>query len=363
MRRRSVGFTLIELLVVIAIIALLIALLLPAVQAAREAARRTQCRNNMKQIGLGVHNYHEQFGLFPTVAVSNCENRPNSWLAMILPYIDHSATYNQLNFDAISACDDLCDYALRANRTATSTKVESFICPSDHTNEPLNYCDDPALGVMPDATSQPTNYCGVMYPVGLFQTGWNWGVFKWWVDQGSFAPIGMNPTSQYYYYGHEQVPATNIKDGTYGTMFSLEVRARAPATNVLGGASRWGNDWGMPAFPVWWLGSLAPVWRAACGCHLAQTAESAWFYTPMVRPAFGLNLAYPPQVTGDFAGGGARIVQQLGAPRTSPGSYHPGGANCLFCDGSVRFLSQNMDMVAFRALISTSQGETAERNF
>src|SRR5690349_13682816 len=110
LRRRSswrpFGFTLIELLVVIAIIAVLIALLLPAVQAAREAARRAQCTNNMKQLGIALHNYHDTVGAFPTSFWRNTLN-PNgstdvsnrhSWFSMILPYIEQTTVYNAMNF-------------------------------------------------------------------------------------------------------------------------------------------------------------------------------------------------------------------------------------------------------------------------
>ena len=357
-RKRSRGFTLIELLVVIAIIAVLIAILLPAVQQAREAARRTQCRNNMKQIGLACHNYHDVFGLFPTITVDNCENIPNAWLAKILPYMELPGIYNSINFDsAYGACDARCDYALVANWTAIGSKIIAYVCPSDFTNEPLNYCDtlqNSPGGVLP-ATSTATNYCGVMYPVGLVATGWDWGVFKWWVAQVDFVAIGLNPASQGYYWGYEQVPTSRIADGTANTFFSLEVRARAPSTNVLGGNMRWGADWGMPTFPLWWL-NLGPVWRAACGCNLAQTNDSPWFYAPLVRPAFGLNTEYPPQVGGPAA----VIVQQAGAVRTRAGSYHPGGGNALFCDGSVRFINQNVDVSVFRAAISRSQREQVD---
>jgi prepilin-type N-terminal cleavage/methylation domain-containing protein len=363
MRRRSgAGFTLIELLVVIAIIAVLIALLLPAVQQAREAARRSQCRNNMKQIGLAIHNYHDVYSMFPTVTVNNCENVPNAWLAVILPYMENAPTFNAMNFSGLDACNANCDYSLSANRTAITSKIEAYICPSDYTNEPLDYCDDVNMPGGPGVISQPTNYCGVIYPVGLVANGWNWGVFKWWVAQTDLAAVGLNPVSQGFYYGHDPVPISRILDGTSNTMFSLEVRARGPATNVLGGSQRWGVDWGMPAFPLWWL-NLAPVWRAACGCSMIQTNNAPWFYPPLVRPAFGLNLQYPPQVTGVGAGQGALVTQQQGAPRTSPGSYHPGGAHVLLSDGSVQFLNQNIETRTFRALISTSQQEPVAELF
>ncbi len=102
--RRRLGFTLIELLVVIAIIAILIALLLPAVQQAREAARRTQCRNNLKQIGLALHNYHDVFNTFPPGYVAKIANNKTSsersmfaWGALILPYIEQGNLYQVLD--------------------------------------------------------------------------------------------------------------------------------------------------------------------------------------------------------------------------------------------------------------------------
>src|SRR4026208_2018828 len=113
MARRRFGFTLIELLVVIAIIAILIALLLPAVQQAREAARRTQCRNNLKQLGLALHNYHDNFQSFaphiwvspwtnPGAQVAGVNDWTNgsrgSWIVRILPYLDQAPLFNQMNF-------------------------------------------------------------------------------------------------------------------------------------------------------------------------------------------------------------------------------------------------------------------------
>src|SRR6201986_212949 len=95
--RRRPGFTLIELLVVIAIIAILVALLLPAVQQAREAARRSQCQNNLKQMGLALHNYHDVYQLFPYGCTAQC-SWGISFFVSILPYIDQSNVYNQINF-------------------------------------------------------------------------------------------------------------------------------------------------------------------------------------------------------------------------------------------------------------------------
>jgi prepilin-type N-terminal cleavage/methylation domain-containing protein len=121
MRRRA-GFTLIELLVVIAIIAVLIALLLPAVQQAREAARRTQCKNNLKQIGLALHNYHDTNGILP-VEDSVCSGKRWSWIPMILPYVDQTPLYNSLNFSVASY--------QTVNLPYLQKTYSAFLCPSD----------------------------------------------------------------------------------------------------------------------------------------------------------------------------------------------------------------------------------------
>jgi len=137
MKRR--GFTLIELLVVIAIIAVLIALLLPAVQQAREAARRTQCRNNLHQLGLASHNYHDTHGCFPLSSVWDpvyWAVNNHSWLTQILPFVDEGALYNAINMDLLPRGDG----ANRPNSTATNAVLRQFLCPSSVTaGNPVAY--------------------------------------------------------------------------------------------------------------------------------------------------------------------------------------------------------------------------------
>lgn len=135
-RRQPGGFTLIELLVVIAIIAILIALLLPAVQQAREAARRTQCRNNLKQIGLALHNYHDSFSVFPMgysdVLAGNTERNGSgwSWATFILPYMDQAPLYNQFNFSTTPYANTLGSTPIQ-NQNLMATALTAFSCPSD----------------------------------------------------------------------------------------------------------------------------------------------------------------------------------------------------------------------------------------
>src|SRR4051812_36639289 len=125
MNQNRRGFTLIELLVVIAIIAVLIALLLPAVQSAREAARRSQCVNNLKQIGIAMHNYHDQVGALPgAYLVYNVTSF--SALSMTLPQLEQSPLYNALNFSLA--------YSDSSNSTVLMADVNTFICPSDFAN-------------------------------------------------------------------------------------------------------------------------------------------------------------------------------------------------------------------------------------
>ncbi len=147
------GFTLIELLVVIAIIAVLIALLLPAVQAAREAARRSQCVNNLKQIGLAMHNYHQTNDVFPLGATlqPNAPGTVYNWScwsaqAQMLPYLEQGAIYNAINFSY--ACEPYSEPTARdkgyaslggyINSTAYNMRVSSFLCPSDPNAGPIN---------------------------------------------------------------------------------------------------------------------------------------------------------------------------------------------------------------------------------
>ncbi|HVJ66691.1 MAG TPA: DUF1559 domain-containing protein [Caulifigura sp.] len=157
-RQTPRGMTLIELLVVIAILSLLIALLLPAVQQAREAARRTQCRNNLKQIGLALHNYHDSHNTFPmgycarmTYVDGAADTSPGwSWAAYILPQLDQSSLYNQFNWSAAPSAIG-----------AVQKNVPVYLCPTDLTqSDPFNVPDDNGVTVLKAAASSYAGVCG-----------------------------------------------------------------------------------------------------------------------------------------------------------------------------------------------------------
>src|SRR5688572_30214591 len=164
-RHRS-GFTLIELLVVIAIIGVLIALLLPAVQAAREAARRAQCTNNLKQIGIGLHNYHDANDALPW------GQGPLGWndwssLSLMLPYVEQRAMFSALNFDRRDAAgNDYADPGRSENRTVIRSTINVFLCPSDDTGRLGNAEGKTSYGG--NAGSRPDAFFLVGAPDGLF---------------------------------------------------------------------------------------------------------------------------------------------------------------------------------------------------
>jgi len=183
--RRS-AFTLIELLVVIAIIAVLIALLLPAVQQAREAARRTQCKNNMKQLGLAFHNYHDTLNCFPVnFAVRGggggqaIVDTGHSWLTMCLPYIDQANLYSSINHNGPLAGN-------AANIAAAAMAIPAFLCPSDSGN------GNGRLGNRSDYNVTPPGAWGVTNYKACAGSNWQYGIAAW---NPVTSPIGKNAGS------------------------------------------------------------------------------------------------------------------------------------------------------------------------
>lgn len=304
------GFTLIELLVVIAIIGVLVALLLPAVQQAREAARRTQCKNNLKQIGLALHNYHDSFGAFPSSSTSPAGkgvwNYPgagpidpdihlHSFASLILPQIDQGNLYNQINYN-VSALDPV-------NWISAKQVLSVYRCPSyagrdttDHKHY-VTKVGNPSFAIRNYVCLGATTVLGLSSAQG---------------GDGTMYP-------------RSKVKIANIIDGTSNTLLIAETREQKSS--------------------VWIDGTSAAV------C-------ARWFsLNPASVPPFSGNTAsinYNPYF--DYT---AVDPTEAGSIKSEygPSSQHTGGAQHLLGDGSVRMISENINALTYDALVTRSSGD------
>ncbi|MFO0954352.1 MAG: DUF1559 domain-containing protein [Isosphaeraceae bacterium] len=333
MRRRR-AFTLIELLVVIAIIAVLIALLLPAVQSAREAARRLQCVNNLKQLGMALHNYESAVGAFPpAIVLSGAGNSVSWWVGWsihgrLLPFFEHGAEYASLNFNVSGDGPE--------NVTVARLSVATLICPSEVDPRP----DAANVGV-----SNVTNY-------GWCMGDWFvWGGFSGPENRAAFGANRSRRLGEFY-------------DGTSGTVVAAEVRAKQPLYRDCGGLSRVNQPYNVPdtsADPA----AVLPELQGGSRCEF-KSAHSEWTdgqahhagFTTAWTPNRRVPGTSPQGTAGDFDITGQR--EKKGGPTfaaITSRSYHPGGVNVLLGDGSVRFLKDSVNGAVWRALGTVGGGE------
>jgi prepilin-type N-terminal cleavage/methylation domain-containing protein/prepilin-type processing-associated H-X9-DG protein len=331
MSRRRSGFTLIELLVVIAIIGVLVSLLLPAVQSAREAARRVQCTNNLKQLGLAVHNYEGTNGVLPPALTIRGSGTTVSWFGgwsvhgRVLPFLEQNNTFNSINFNV--------SYSHPDNTTVSGLTVSAFICPSEPKTQPVPH----SFGL-----AGVTNY------------GWNMG--DWYVWGGfngaaNRAPFQVNLSRRW----------ADFTDGTGATILASEVKTNQAYLRDCGGLSRVNTPGNVPA-PNADPATVAPEYNA--GCNLQVTGHTEWVdghvhqagFTTAWTPNRRTARASTPAQDLDLNGQREAIGGPTYAAITSR-SYHPGGVNALFGDGSVRFLKNSVDGNAWRALGSMAGGE------
>ncbi len=333
MKRRT-GFTLIELLVVIAIIGVLIALLLPAVQAAREAARRAQCANNLKQLGLALHNYVDSNLTLPPQAVVVRRGAglwTSSWgpHARILPFLEDTARYAALNMES--------PYGSIANSSATGQVVGLFLCPSEVQPEPF-----------PHATFGLTG--GVNY-------GFNIGDWYCWGGPDSTrktrSAFGVNLSRR----------LAEFRDGLSNTVWISEVKNYQPYVRDCGSLANINNPDAIPDPYADHL-TVAPEYLAG-SCAFFLNGHSQW--AEMTVHHNGFTTAWPPNKVTPGGPGKAYPDVDLNSQRERIGgptyaaitsrSYHPGGVNCLLGDSSVRFVKQTIDGRIWRALGSVAGGE------
>ncbi len=327
MKRR--GFTLIELLVVIAIIAVLIALLLPAVQQAREAARRTQCRNNLKQLGLALHNYHDNFLNFPPGNVaSSVGGWGVSWYIRILPYLDQSPLYSNLTFNGPhhgwtgSAAGGAGPEGTANGAVLAGITLSFALCPSS----PLAPIRDAGLHQITDAQymgitgatdgngfTNPTNRVAFAANPGILTVGGMFNVLR---------PRGIK----------------DCTDGTSNVMivgehsnFIRDVNGNPVQINGIHGILMGGPN-------------LTFVENCA-GCNFERQFNLTTVRYPPNSPAIDADPAWPG--VGDNFG----INNPLN-------STHAGGVQVLLTDGSVRYLGNNVDLATLRRLSTRDDGQS-----
>ena len=318
---KKAGFTLVELLVVIAIIGILVALLLPAIQAAREAARRSQCSNNMKQLGLAIQNYHDSFKTFPPSAINpgcyeaNLGSPPVIDVAagqrvrnitgymLILPYVEQQVIYDQIDFtQAVGRADWPAIGGGGYQHTATNHHLSVFECPSEPGfDNPHNY-----------ATQN-------MY------TAEN----AWRANYGFVSDMHEYRMNNARDINRSPIPYDRISIATKAIFGGFNGAARISA--ILDGTS---TTMAMIETPMRKTdGAYGPYWNMYTHTH------------PIIPTLYGINRTWTP---GDVM----KRPYAWGA-----GSFHPGGAQMVLADGSVRFINETTDQAVIVALVSISGGE------
>ena len=340
-RRIQAGFTLVELLVVIAIIGILVGLLLPAVQAAREAARRVQCTNNIRQLGLAAHNHESAMQVLPPAyrakQIGGAPGYFDLWgtVALLTPYLEQTAVYNSIDL-SLTMYQLTPPFGIQAP-VAVVTRVPSFVCPSDRAE---SVCRN-AYGITGDFA--PSNYAFCLGSgTSRGRTGW---LGSPWEADGVF-------------FAQSRVKMTDIKDGTSNTIGASErLLGDGPEATTLASRAELNPQ-------TMYVNPAAETNDANCRNSLRVNFSQRRMYTWVAGEPrctsynhyYAPNDRVNPDCVANFTGTDP-VTRSSGHGLSTARSRHPGGVTTWYCDGSVRFIAESIDLQIWRSLATRSGGE------